>query len=184
MVYPGYETKDGICWGRRQPEVLEIKFHDSRTKNSITHEGYLALGKLVHEAQSDESIRVIFIHGGSFFSAGNNLMDWGKDPHILEPDRWYSKVLSLNHYAILTCTMAIKNSVKPIVGLVRGKAVGIGFTILSLFTFVYCTEEAKFIAPFSTSFQIPEGSSSYNFPRIFGQRKANELLFLSKELTA
>jgi enoyl-CoA hydratase/carnithine racemase len=127
---------------------------------------------------------VIFIHGGPFFSSGNNLSVVAKDPLVSDPDHWYSLALSMNLYAILTCTMAIKNSIKPIVGLVRGKAIGISFTLSSLFTFLYCTPEAKFLAPFSRSFQIPEGSSSYSFPQIFGKRKANELLFLSKELSA
>ena len=129
-------------------------------------------------------MRVIFVHGGQFFSSGNNLSVMAKDPRVSEPDYFYRMAMSANLFAILTCTMAIKNSVKPIVGLVRGWSIGISFTLSSLFTFLYCSPEAKFLAPFSKSFQIPEGSSSYSFPKIFGARKANELLFLSQELSA
>lgn len=127
---------------------------------------------------------MIFIHGGKNYSSGNNLTEMSADPSVLEPDNLYKFSTSVNLYAILTCAMAIKNSVKPIVGLVQGWCVGIAFTLSSLFTFLYCTPDAKFIAPFSKSFQIPEGSSTYSFPAIFGQRKANELLFLSQTLDA
>ena len=81
-------------------------------------------------------------------------------------------------------TMALKNSVKPIVGFVRGWSIGIGYTTSALFTFLYSTPEAKFLAPFAPSFQIPEGSSTHTFPDIYGVRKANELLFLGSTLSA
>ena len=129
-------------------------------------------------------MRLIFIHGGKFFSSGNNLTDGADDPSNFEPDKFYRRSTSANLYALLTCTMALKNSIKPIVGLVRGWSVGIAFTLSSLFTFLYCTPDAKFLATFSTSFQIPEGSSTFSFPAIFGQRKANEILFTSQVVTA
>ena len=36
----------------------------------------------------------------------------------------------------------IMKSKKPIVGLVRGQSIGIGFTTMGLFDFIYCTPEA------------------------------------------
>ena len=46
---------------------------------------------------------------------------------------------------------AIRNSVKPIVAVVRGGAVGIAFTTLSLVDFIYCSPDAVFKAPFMAS---------------------------------
>ena len=102
----------------------------------------------------------------------------------MDRDYFYGVATSINLFAILTFTMALKNSIKPIVGLVRGWSLGIGFTTSSLFTFLYCTPDAKFLAPFSASFQIPEGSSTYMFPQLFGYRTANELMYTSKTITA
>ena len=90
----------------------------------------------------------------------------------------------MNLYAVSQAIMAVKNSIKPIVGLVRGMSVGIGFTMGSLFTFLYCTPEAVFSAPFTKAIILPEGSSTFMFPKIFGQRKANEILLLSEPVTA
>ena len=78
----------------------------------------------------------------------------------------------------------MKNSKKPIVALVRGKAVGISFTTTAFFDFIYCTPEAEFFVPFMKSFQSPEGASTYTFVKQFGYRRANELLLLDKPVTA
>ena len=36
------------------------------------------MSQLINEAQSDTKIKVIFIHGGLFYSAGNDLRVFGK----------------------------------------------------------------------------------------------------------
>ena len=85
---------------------------------------------------------------------------------------------------MVSCLMAILKSKKPIVGLVRGMAIGISFTTAALFDFIYCTPEASFYTPFMNSFQSPEGASTFTFPAQFGQRKAAEILLLDKRVTA
>ena len=64
---------------------------------------------------------------------------------------------------MVTNLLAILKSKKPIVGLVRGQAIGIGMTTCGLFDFLYCTPEAKFSTPFMKSYQSPEGASTYTF---------------------
>lgn len=54
----------------------------------------------------------------------------------------------------------------------------------SFFTFLYCTPDAQFLAPFSAATLVPEGGSTLMFPQIFGQRKANELILMSQTITA
>lgn len=79
---------------------------------------------------------------------------------------------------------ALNQSVKPVVGVVRGRAIGIGFTTTSLFDFIYCTPEAAFSTPFMASAQSPEGASTYTFVQQFGLRKANEILMMDKIVSA
>ncbi len=73
---------------------------------------------------------------------------------------------------------------KPLVVLVRGAAFGIACTMIGLADFVYATEEAVFCTPFMDSNQSPEGTSTILFPKLFGPRKANEMLLLDKVMTA
>ena len=69
-----------------------------------------------------------------------------------------------SQYTMTMLLSAMNKSVKPIVGLVRGKAIGIGFTMTALFDFIYCTPEAVFSVPFMASAQSPEGTSTLTFP--------------------
>ena len=79
---------------------------------------------------------------------------------------------------------AINSSIKPVVGVVRGSAIGIGFTQLSLYDFVFVDPDTTFISVFMKTFQSPEGSSTLNFPKLFGTRRANEILMLDSTVTA
>ena len=47
--------------------------------------------------------------------------------------------------------MAMNTSIKPIVTVVRGAAIGIGFTMIAHSTFLYCSPEARFMTPFMKS---------------------------------
>ena len=60
--------------------------------------------------------------------------------------------------------IALNSSVKPVVAVVRGGALGISFTTLSLVDFIYVSPDAHFMTPFMKTFQSPEGSSTLNFP--------------------
>ena len=70
-----------------------------------------------------------------------------------------------NEWWLAEFIKSLKNSVKPIVGLVRGKGIGIGFTMTAHFDFVYCDPNASFKVPFMASAQAPEGGSTFTFPQ-------------------
>ena len=77
--------------------VLEIKFHDYKARNSFTLESYQQFGMLVDLAQFDSSVRVIFVHGGKFFSSGAKLTD---ERSLLTGESFYNYSTALNQYAI------------------------------------------------------------------------------------
>lgn len=79
---------------------------------------------------------------------------------------------------------AMHNSVKPIVGVVRGVCMGIGFTQLTCYDFIYASPDAWFMTPFMSSMQSPEGSSTMYFPKLFGSKLANEILMMDKVVPA
>ena len=80
--------------------------------------------------------------------------------------------------------MTLATCNKPIVTVVRGCAIGIGFTMSAHSTFMYCSPDAKFNTPFMKSCQSPEGTSTLLFPQQFGTRLANEILLTDKLVTA
>ncbi len=73
---------------------------------------------------------------------------------------------------------------KPLLAAVNGPAVGIPVTSLGLCDVVFASDRATFHTPFASLGQSPEGCSSYIFPKIMGQAKANEVLLFGRKLTA
>ena len=149
----------------------------------MTAEGQLRMGRLIQAAQTDEDIKVIFIHGGLFYCSGNDLSVLSGMGSMDGDEKINAASHGVEHLMV-TNLKAILHSTKPIVGLVRGQSIGIGFTTSSLFDFIYCTPEAQFSTPFMRSFQSPEGASTYTFVQQLGFRRANEVLMLDRPINA
>ena len=91
-------------------------------------------------------MKVILVHGGKYFTSGNNIKALASVLGDKEAITEYSNHISYN--CIGPYLYALFDSVKPIVGVVRGGAIGFGFTVLSLFDFVYASPDAFFMTPF------------------------------------
>lgn len=66
---------------KSHPGLFEIKFHNPAKKNAIGLEPEAKLTKLIEQCQEDEDVKVILLHGGRYFSSGNDLSVFGgKDP--------------------------------------------------------------------------------------------------------
>lgn len=81
-------------------------------------------------------------------------------------------------------TIALQFCKKPIVAVVRGKALGFQFTTLANVHFLYVAPDAKFKTPFVESGQSPEGASTLMFPQEIGSKYANKLLLCDEWFTA
>ena len=120
-------------------------------KNAVTGPGQLKMGSLINAAQNDPTVKVIFIHGGLFYCSGNELAILTDIVKMSGDEKVNTASLGVEHM-MASCLKALLHSKKPIVGLVRGQSIGIGFTTCALFDFIYCTPEAKFSTPFMRSY--------------------------------
>lgn len=76
------------------------------------------------------------------------------------------------------------NFPKIIIGAVHGAAIGWGCTQLYNFDLVYAYDKAFFQTPFMSLGFVPEGSSSFTFPKVMGKQHANRLLIAAEKVTA
>ena len=145
--------------------VLHIGMNRPQKKNALTHSMYVAMANAIKDSVTDDSIKVVLIHGTEdAFSAGNDLNDFdNRDVNQSSPAS--ALLYQLHHYP------------KPIVGAVSGVAIGIGVTMLLHFDFVYASE-TYFKMPFVDLGVCPEGGSSLLIPQLAGHRKAAEILML------
>jgi enoyl-CoA hydratase/carnithine racemase len=157
----------------RSGSILRVQFNRPAKKNAMTTAMYTGLADLLNQADKDENINVVLLHGaGDAFTAGNDLEDFVKNPPG-PGDSPQSRLIS----ALIAFS-------KPLVAAVHGVAIGGGTTILTHFDFVYAAENTKFQVPFINLALVPEFGSSYLLPRQIGYLQAAELILLGTSFTA
>jgi enoyl-CoA hydratase/carnithine racemase len=157
----------------RSESILRVQFNRPSKKNAMTAAMYTGLADLLNEADKDDNINVVLLHGaGDSFSAGNDLEDFAKNP----PGPGDSPQARLIN--------ALVRFSKPLVAAVHGVAIGGGTTILTHFDFVYAAESARFQIPFINLALVPEFGSSFSLPRQIGYLQAAELILLGGTFNA
>jgi peroxisomal 3,2-trans-enoyl-CoA isomerase len=73
---------------------------------------------------------------------------------------------------------------KVLIAAVHGASIGWGCTQLSSFDLIYAYTTAFFQTPFASLGIVPEGGSSYNFPKSMGKARSNSLLLAGDRLSA
>jgi len=157
----------------RSGSILKVQFNRPAKKNAMTGPMYTGLADLLTEAEKDDSINVVLLHGaGDSFCAGNDLDDFLKNPP--QPgDSPQSRLMN----ALITFS-------KPLVAAVHGLAIGGGVTMLGHFDFVYAAEKTKFQIPFINLALVPEFGSSFLLPRQIGYLQAAEIILLGTPFNA
>jgi len=171
----GYETircekKDGVA---------TITLHRPEAYNALN----LALGReLFHatlEADEDRDTRCIVVTGaGKAFCAGGDVKDFYENA-----DRVGVVIKELTTYLHGTVSR-LARAPKPVVMAVNGIAAGGGMSLALAGDLVVAAESAKFTMAYSKIAASPDGSSSYFLPRLIGLRRALELHYTNRTLTA
>ncbi len=153
--------------------VLHLTLDRPEKKNAITQEMYQTLANKINEAASDFGIRAVVISSnGDSFTAGNDINDFANDPQMDSGSPVFSFLF------------AIHNFPKPLIAAVKGRAVGIGTTMLMHCDLVTANPDTKFSMPFVSLGLVAEGGSSYLFPRLVGHAKAAEIFFTGRTFSA
>jgi enoyl-CoA hydratase/carnithine racemase len=157
----------------RTGAVFAIAIDRPAKKNAITSEMYDAFAAALREADADEAVRVILVHGRpEAFTAGNDIEDFLQRPPTGEDS------------AVFRYLAAMSGTQKPIVAAVTGLAIGIGTTLLLHCDIVYAASDSRFALPFASLGVVPEFASSYLLPLVAGHARAAELLLLSEPFDA
>ena len=77
------------------------------------------MARLIQAAQSDQNIKVIFIHGGLFYCSGNELTALAESAGLDREEQRARSSYGAEHI-MHQCLMSLHTSKKPVVGLVRG----------------------------------------------------------------
>jgi enoyl-CoA hydratase/carnithine racemase len=159
-----------------QSEVLNqvqiIRFNRPEKMNALTKDMYGELARLLNEANGDFGVRAVVLSSvGDHFTAGNDVMDFISSPPTAEDS------------TVALFLGSILNFTKPLLAAVKGRAVGVGTTMLLHCDVVVASDTAKFSMPFTSLGLVPEAGSSMLFPALVGYQRAAKIFFTGEEFT-
>jgi len=163
----------------RQDAVATITLNRPDAFNALS----LGLGRdLMHavlEVDEDPSVRCIVITGaGRAFCAGGDVKDF-----VDNLDRIGVHIKELTTY-LHGAVSRLCRSDKPVIVAINGVAAGGGLSFALSGDLVVAAESARLTMAYSKIAATPDGSSSYFLPRLIGMRRAMELYFTNRVLTA
>jgi enoyl-CoA hydratase/carnithine racemase len=157
----------------RAEGVCEVRLNRPEKRNAITFAMYEALARALREAQAEQAVRAVLLSGeGAGFCAGNDLQDFLEGPQFTPA------------HPVMELLRTLATFAKPLLAAVHGKTVGIGVTLLLHCDLVVAARSTQLSMPFVALGLVPEAGSSLLLPRLVGQQRAAELLFLGKPLDA
>jgi enoyl-CoA hydratase/carnithine racemase len=155
--------------------VLTATLARPEKKNAITQAMYSVLAEATRRAKTDDAVRVLmFKADGDSFSAGNDIADF-----IALGSQGGGQVVDAPVFQFLK---ALAELDKPAVAAVRGRAVGIGLTLLLHCDMVVVAEDALLSAPFINLALAPEAASSLLLPQVLGHQRAFEIFALGEPI--
>ncbi|MGH7391827.1 MAG: enoyl-CoA hydratase/isomerase family protein [Candidatus Rokuibacteriota bacterium] len=163
----------------RRDQVATLTLNRPDAYNALS----LALGReLFHavlEVDDDPDVRCVVITGsGRAFCAGGDVKDFADNL-----DRIGALVKELTTYLHGTVSRLCRSD-KPVIMAVNGVAAGGGLSFALSGDIVVAAESARFTMAYSRIAATPDGSSSYFLPRLVGLRRAMELYFTNRVLSA
>jgi enoyl-CoA hydratase/carnithine racemase len=153
--------------------ILKIELNRPQKRNALTLDMYTEFARLLNSAQAKPEIRVVLVSAaGDNYSAGNDLQDFLDHPPGSEDSPQEGMI------------DALRGLDKPLVGAVRGAAIGSGATMLTYFDFVYTSQNARFQYPFINLALVPEFGTSFSLPDQVGYLRAAEIILLGHPFDA
>ncbi|KAH7085475.1 ClpP/crotonase-like domain-containing protein [Paraphoma chrysanthemicola] len=168
---PTPQLKTIMCERVSEGAVL-LSYNTPKRSNAFDPQQYLDLRDGLVWARDNPDVNVVVITGkGKHYCAGRAM---GGAEDTIDAEVAAGRALSV----VLT------DYPKLIIAAVHGASIGWGCTQLSAFDLIYAHQSAFFQTPFASLGIVPEGGSSYNFPKAMGKARANALLLAGDRLSA
>jgi 2-(1,2-epoxy-1,2-dihydrophenyl)acetyl-CoA isomerase len=158
--------------------VAHLMLNRPDAANGINRELAQDLMEATLVIQADPAARVVLLTGaGKMFCAGGDVKGFADRDDL---PTYLRQTLGPLHVAI---TNLVRGDA-PVVAAVQGSAAGAGMGFVGAADLVVAAESAKFVMAYTGVGLTPDGSSSWFLPRMVGLRRALELTFTNRVLTA
>ena len=156
-----------------------ISFNRPKAANGLNAQTGQELRRAAQICDNSDNIRAVIVTGaGRFFCAGGDVKEM-----FTHGDNVGGAIKNLAddlHMAIST----FSRMNKPVIMAVNGIAAGAGFSLAVSGDIVIAADTAALTMAYTKAGLSPDGSSSYFLPRLVGLRRAQELMFTNRTLSA
>lgn len=159
--------------------VATVTLNRPRAGNAIDLPTARALAAAATRCETDKSIRCVVLTAvGRLFCGGGDIgaLSAGGDslPKVL------SELVSTFHVAV----WKLMRMDKPLLVLVNGPAAGAGLSLAIMGDIVLSAKSAHFTAGYTAVGLTSDGGLSWQLPRLIGLRRAQEMFFTNRRVTA
>jgi len=152
--------------------VMTLTLDRAAKKNAITDAMYGELAAGLNHAARDDAVRAVLVRGdGPDFCAGNDIAMFAASA---------GGAFDLANSNTAPFLEALSTFPKPLIAAVRGRAIGIGTTLLLHCDLVYVAEDAELMTPFIDLGLVPEAASALLMPARIGHVRAFALFALGE----
>jgi 2-(1,2-epoxy-1,2-dihydrophenyl)acetyl-CoA isomerase len=159
--------------------VATITLNRPDAGNTVTLEFAQEFNQAANLCATDPAIRAVVLTArGKMFCAGGDLADFSSQGDNL--GNYISQATTSLHFAIAR----LHQMDAPVVTAVNGMAAGGGLGVAMTGDIVIAGASAKFAVAYTAAGLSPDASTTYMLPRLVGLRRAQELIFTNRRLSA
>ena len=156
-------------------KAVLLTYNQPKISNAFTLQQYYDLATALTWARDTEPIIVVVLTGaGKHYCAGKVLQSPDAGGPTIDQEIAAGGALG----------KVLQAYPKILIAAVNGAAIGWGCTQLWNFDLVYASSVAFFQTPFTKLGFVPEGGSSYTFPKVMGRPHAMRMLLGSERISA
>lgn len=162
-----------------RPPLAELILDRPERKNALSLEMWAGIPGLVAEAEADERVKVILLHGGGngTFAAGADISEFGDVYGTPEDARRSGRVIA-------AALNALEQSGKPVIAAIEGACVGGGVSLAAACDLRIANSGAKFgVTPAKLGLVYPPGDMR-RLVALIGTGAAKDLLFTGRLISA
>ncbi len=132
----------------------------------------------IHCSENEEIRAVVLTGSGDKFSVGGDLKSFVK-----ERDEVGSHLKIVTSYFHQAISHFVRMN-KPYIVAINGIAAGGGMSLACTGDLIYASENTRLVAAYNKIGLTPDGAGSYFLPRMIGVKRAMELFYLNRPLSA
>jgi len=170
-----YDTLEVI---QHNEHILIVKLNRPDAMNALNTrmgEELLNLWRAIFWAKPGPRCVILTGAGERAFCAGGDL----KERKGMTDEAWRTQheIFEQAHFALIDCPV-------PVIGVANGVAYGGGLETLLACDFIYASSKATFALSETKLGIMPGGGGTQNLPRAIGERRAKEMIFSARPVSA